>query len=102
MRSPKKAPPDTEGNVAGRILQLRQQAKQTARVEARDGGDYLRALGRQTKALEPELAKLKKRLSKAKGSARRARAAEDAEPAEEGGDDLLATLGALNRRRQGS
>ena len=64
MKPPKKPPPDTEGNLRGRMRLLRTVAKQNARVDEREGGDYERALAKHTRAVEPRLAKLKVRMAR--------------------------------------
>lgn len=110
MRKPKKPPPDTVGNVRGRIGALRTTARQGASMDAREGVDKMRALGRHMKAIEPDLKKLQRRLEKARkleGSAPAAKgadaageekktreAANDATP-DRDEDDLLAKLDSL-------
>lgn len=113
MKPAKRAPPDTVGNVVGRIRAVELRARQAARVEARADGDYLRCLGRHMRACGPELDGLRRRLAKAReaegrgqhGAVPKPREAEgrgrqEESPAE--GSDLLETLGALNGRRSGS
>lgn len=107
MKQPKKPPPDTVGNVRGRIAALRQQARRNATM---DEGNYDRALARHMRAIEPQLKKLRVRLAKAKKlepettvvplqkatrrSRKRSKVAAPTKAAN-GDDDLLSVLDAL-------
>jgi len=95
MRAPKKPPPDTEGNLRGRIRAVKTLARQCART---DEGDYERALGRHLKAAEPQLKALRARLAAVRGGAPSSPAATRAKSREAGARtadqaDILETLG---------
>ena len=65
MRSGKpRHPPDHVGNVCGRISKLRASARQKARMAARDGEDYQRALARHMRAIKTQLRELEDRLER--------------------------------------
>lgn len=117
MRTPKKPPPDTVGNVRGRMSALRTSATQNARMSAKEGQDFVKSLGKELKQIAPQMKKLKARLEKARKNApaspakppskprKKARRAPETtqKPAKKQGsarvpadyDDLLATLGDL-------
>ena len=105
MKPPKKPPPDTVGNVRGRIALLRDQAKRNASLEE---GDPEKALARHLRAIEPELQKLRVRLAKVQKSAtpaasvqeapqpsRKPRMPSQARAASEEDEDILSVLDAL-------
>lgn len=64
MKPPKKPPPDNVGNVRGRIRALKMMARSHARVAAKQGGDYERALAKEMRARESQFKKLRVRLAK--------------------------------------
>lgn len=61
-------PPDHPGNILGRMQALRNDARRNAGVAQRqakeDGRDPFGIMARHLKAIEPDLAKLEKRLKK--------------------------------------
>ena len=69
MKTPKKPPPDNVGNVRGRIRALITSARQHARMAAKEGGDYDRALAKEMRAREPQFKKLRVRLAKVQKTA---------------------------------
>lgn len=108
MKSPKKPPPDTVGNLRGRMRALRTSARVAAGADARDGADYERALAKHRKALEPRMADLRARLARVrKGGApepepqkpqkqrRRPSGPMAVPPSKRKGGNLLDDLGAL-------
>ena len=68
MKGPKKPPPDTVGNVLGRIGQLKRTARRSASADVRGGADKDRALAKHMRAIEPALKKLQRRLDAARKS----------------------------------
>ena len=62
--STKKPPPDTIGNVRGRIAALKKSVRQNAAMAAKEGDDYVKALAKGMKAADRELKKLEARLAK--------------------------------------
>jgi hypothetical protein len=64
MKPPKKPPPDNVGNVLGRIRALKVSVRQNARMDARDGGDYDKALAKHMASAEKRFKKLHIRLKK--------------------------------------
>lgn len=109
MRPPKKPPPDTVGNLRGRMRMLRTGARVSAGADARDGADYDRALAKHMKALESRLADLRVRLArvqeeepptkptseKPRGRPSGPMAVPPSKRAKKDGGDLLDELGAL-------
>lgn len=93
MRKPKKPPPDTVGNVRGRMRMLRTLATQSAKVDAREGKDYDAALARHLRAAENSLQKLRRRLDRVRKKGQKGAREGEAE------GDLLATLGSLKKGR---
>jgi hypothetical protein len=79
----RKPPPDTVGNLHGRILAARLLAQQTAAVDAKGGSDPDRALAKRLAEIEPTLKALRRRLA----------AVRKKEPVEASvGDDFLDSL----------
>lgn len=111
MPAPKKPPPDTVGNVRGRILKLKRGARRHARMDAKNGADEERALAKHLREIEPALKKLQRRLAKARKSegdstraasvaaadkkAPKRNASKSREPKADEEDDLLSKLDAL-------
>ena len=94
MSPVKKPPPDTEGNVRGRVGALKVRARQAAHM---DEGDPERALAKRMGQIEPQLQQLRARLAKVREEAP---APEPPSPSEKDEEvappgDLLATLGGL-------
>jgi hypothetical protein len=110
-RGPKKPPPDTVGNVLGRISALKSSVRRGASVAARERGDYEQAFARGMRKAEPDLSKLRRRLERCRKSQkktakapppdsrrRRGDAAKKAETGvvdSESSEDLLDTLDSL-------
>jgi hypothetical protein len=55
-------PPDNIGNVGGRIRRLRDSAKANARLAAKDGEDYQKALTHYLRSIKKQLRELEDRL----------------------------------------
>lgn len=66
--STKKPPPDTLGNVQGRIAALKTSVRQNAAMAAKEGDDYDKALAKGMRAADRELKKLEARLAKVKNT----------------------------------
>lgn len=95
MSPPKKPPPDDVGNLRGRMQALRLIARQRARM---DEGEYVRALGRRMKEIEPQLNALRKRLAvvrKSEEAPKEAAPRGARTPAKDRDGNLLDTLGSL-------
>jgi len=61
--SAKKPPPDTIGNVRGRIAALKKSVRQSAAMAAKEGDDYDKALAKGMRAVGKELKDLRARLA---------------------------------------
>jgi len=115
MKTSKKPPPDSVGNVLGRISALRMVAQQHAGVAVREGDDYGKALAKSMGARKTAFKELQQRLEtaraangstapepKTKKKGLTASVAPQEPSKKKGGgtvpkdyDDLLATLGGL-------
>jgi hypothetical protein len=110
MRPSKKPPPDTVGNVLGRIGMLKSRARAAASTDVREGGDLEKATQRRMREAAPELENLQRRLAKARKVEKDGGAVSGVEPEDEPkkpsrkpsrrrrrtpGDDLLDQLDSL-------
>lgn len=69
----KKPPPDTIGNVRGRIAELKRSVRRNAAMEVREGGDYDKALAKGMKSVARDLKKFEARLAKVRKTDKSAR-----------------------------